>query len=254
MKTTNKATGSPLPPRRFRGWACAAGTFLRRSAVGGLSGVAAVPHPSAPAVLILAAAGLAAIGPALGLRAQGSIELDNSQSTGRVAIDQPGNYYGGVYGVEVWELNANALPPGLNGTPGLSGYLNMLTNGFVHVATFADQNNSSTPGIIRLGEVDMPNAVPAGANVVIALAIWDNAATSYLVWAGKAGPLDRFGFLAFMNPTADYTAFPTPAPPALSGWTSDLLLVELIPEPSPFALAGVGVAAWLLVRRRRNRG
>lgn len=105
--------------------------------------------------------------------------------------------------------------------------------------------NSSTPGIIRLGELDMPLVAPYGATVVIALAMWDNAATSFdrQVLPGTTG------VLAFVNPTADYTAVPTPVPPGLSGWTSDLVIAA-IPEPSTFALAAVGAAAWLLVRRR----
>ena len=116
-------------------------------------------------------------------------------------------------------------------------------------ATFADQNNSSTPGIIRLGELDMPDVAPYGATVVIALAMWDTAATSFYNATYNQVPPEPSGVLAFVNPTADYTAVPTPVPPALSGWTSDLVLAA-IPEPSALALAGLGAAAWLLLRRR----
>ena len=222
--------------------------------------VAAARRSNAWAVLTLAIAALAGMGPAVAACAQGSINLDNSQSPGGVAINQQGNYYTGVYGVEVWELNANVVPPGINpvNTWNLvdvpAAYGSMESAGFQKEATFADQK-MSFPGTIRLGELDMPNVAPAGASVVIALAMWDTAAPAFSdaasVWTHGSAAV---GVIAFVNPTANYTAFPTPAPPALSGWNTDLIMaVDTIPEPSAFALAGVGAAAWLLARRHRNR-
>jgi hypothetical protein len=74
---------------------------MKLQALERLNTPAAVARSSARAVLVLATAALAAFGPALGARAQGSIEIDNSLSTGRVCIGYPGNYCAGVYGVEV---------------------------------------------------------------------------------------------------------------------------------------------------------
>ena len=216
------------------------------------------------AFLILAAATLAAIGPAVGARAQGSIDLDNSQwylrGLGGVGLNGTAGY-GGIYGVEVWELNASVVPPGINAPDPYSvsdpplAYIDMENAGFRKEATFHNQT-MLFPGTIQLGELDMPNVAPAGANVVIALAMWGTAAPTFSdaasVWTHGVVPL---GVLAFVNPTADYTAFPTPAPPALSGWTSPLVMGTYLeaPEPSTFALAGVGAAVWLSLRRHRNR-
>ncbi len=201
--------------------------------------------------MILATGALLAFGPASGVLAQGSINLDNSQSTGRLSIDAPGNYYGGVYGVEVWEMSgARLVPPGINGVYPIQAYNDMVSAGFKRVAIFSDQNNSSTPGIIRLGELDIPDVVPKGATVVIALAMWNDAEPTWED-AGWFGVNLRLGVLAFVNATADYTAIRAPAPPALSGWTSDLIMS--IPEPSTVALAGVGAAAWLMLRRSARR-
>jgi len=200
------------------------------------------------------------MGPAVGARAQGSVDLDNSQSTGFAGVNGP-KAYSGVYGVEVWELNANVVPPGINqvnifNIVDPTGFLESLEIlGFRKEATFADQV-MLFPGRIRLGELDMPAVAPAGASVVIALAMWDTAAPTFsdasvAFFNGKAA----VGGLAFVNPTADYTAFPKPGPPALSGWTSPLVMGTYLeaPEPSTFALAGVGAAVWLSLRRHRNR-
>ncbi|MGA2656670.1 MAG: PEP-CTERM sorting domain-containing protein [Verrucomicrobiota bacterium] len=221
--------------------------------------VAAAVRSNARAVLILAAAALAGMGPAVGARAQGSVELDNSQSTGWVTFDGPARYTG-LYGVEVWELNADVVPPGINpvnpyGSPYAPvSYTDMENAGFRKEATFHDQT-MLFPGTIQLGEVDMPNVAPAGASVVIALAVWDSAAPTFsdILDAYAHGKLGA-GVVAFVNPTANYTAFPKPPPPPLSGWTSDLVMtVDTVPEPSAFLLAGAGAAAWLLLRRHRNQ-
>jgi hypothetical protein len=206
--------------------------------------------------LILAAAALAAIGSAPGAHAQGSIELDNTPLTipGGISLYGPNNYYPGVFGLEVWELNGSIVPAGINSVAPYVAYANVQSAGFRRVATFADQITWG-PGSFRLGEVDMPNVTPAGANVVLALGAWDSAAPTLSdALTGWFNGKVAVGFIAFVNPTANYTAFPTPAPPPLSGWTSDLIMVypQIVPEPSAFALAGVGAAVWLLLRRHRN--
>ncbi|MGO9200540.1 MAG: hypothetical protein ACLQM8_08370, partial [Limisphaerales bacterium] len=242
MRTGNKTTDALNPPWPAPGWAWLARTPSRRKAPERLNTPAAVARSSARAVLVLAAAALAAFGPALGARAQGSIDVDNSLSTGRVCIGYPGNYYGGVYGVLVFMLNVPAVPLGINDNPNPFNALDALgVDGFNLEATFFNENMASTPGIVQLGEVDMPDVTPAGARVVIALAIWDSATFH--------DPATALGVVAFMNPTADYTASPPLGPPPLSGWTSDLVMFSPIPEPSTSALAALGVALWLLLRR-----
>ena len=236
------------PPWPAPGWAWLARTPSRRKAPERLNTTAAVARSSARAVLVLATAALAAFGPALGARAQGSIEVDNSLSTGRVCFVYPGNYYGGPYGVEVWMFNAPAVPPWISEEPNpLAALSGLGAAGFSLEATFEDQNMASTPGIVQLGELDMPDVTPAGARVVIALAVWNSATP-----AGATA----LGVIAFMNPTADYTASPPLGPPPLSGWTEDLVMgfPVLTPEPSTSALAALGVALWLLLRRHTGRG
>ena len=204
----NSERANPAQPVCRRG--LRTGRVLRRKAANGPENVRGVTRSGARAILILAAAAVAAVGPALSGRAQGSIELDNSQSSGRVVLGAPGNYYdyGGVYGVEVWMLNTSRLPPGIMARVPSEVTASLQTDFFTREATFADQNNSSTPGVIRLGELDMRTVAPYGATVVIALAMWDNAAPSFSAGVFNELPPGNGGVLAFVNPTADYTAIP----------------------------------------------
>lgn len=52
----------------------------------------------------------------------------------------------------------------------------------------------------------------------------------------------------FQNPTGNPNATPPGTPADLTGWTSPVVLV---PEPSTLALAGLGMGALLLFRRRK---
>lgn len=175
-----------------------------------------------PSVTGLVTAALLTIGPASGVRSQVSIDLDNTDSTGRVTTVLSGEqqYYGGVYGLEVWVLDGfSTVPGGINGQISWTAYANMQFLGFFLAATFTNQDNSSTPGVINLGELDIPAVTPRGSRAAIALVIWAGDAESPV---NPYGVSPSFGIVAFVNPTADYTAVPKPAAPPLMGWTGDL--------------------------------
>jgi len=55
----------------------------------------------------------------------------------------------------------------------------------------------------------------------------------------------------FQNGTGNPNGVPTPTPPSsLTGWAGPITLAP-VPEPSMFALAGLGAAALLIFRRRK---
>ncbi len=175
----------------------------------------------------------------MGAFAQGSIQIDNSQGMYGLTIDEPGSYYTGTFGLEVWELNGTTIPPGITpvlypkvgAIPGLCGdvlnaYEALAGTGFTKEATFAGQL-ANGGAISMLPEVRMPNVWPAGSSVVIALVAWNNDAASFWQMTSTAQAETRAGIVAFVNPTADYTRLPSPAPPPLVGWTnSDLVLAD----------------------------
>jgi len=184
--------------------------------------------------------------------AQGYVEINNSTSTGGPTQDKAGNYYGGPYGLEVWELNAASVPSGINNAvDNAAAYAALTSAGFTKYATFTGKTiPTGSEGLLSgLGTVQFPTA-PKGGNVVIALAMWTGSGNSYGVVGTKAG------VLSFVNPTTDYTiAAPlTPQAPFLTGWATDLVMtpvVAVVPEPSTFALAGLGAAALMIFRRRK---
>jgi len=192
---------------------------------------------------------LATAGIALGAFGQGAVLIDNTvASGGGPALDTAGNFFAGPFGLEVWLKNVTSVPSGINNAANnLTAYANLVANGFTLQHTYTGKNSSPNPGAgyVALGELDMATATKGG-NVVLALAMWTGAGNAF-AGAPKAG------VFAFVQPTADYTALPAPTIPTLTGWSSDLVMttVTVVPEPSTFALAGLGAAALMIFRRRK---
>lgn len=187
---------------------------------------------------------------ALGTFGQGLIDINNSSSTGGIKDDQ-GNWYGGAYGLEIWELNAASVPAGINGALNTAAYDALTTAGFKKEATLNGTIGAGSEGVLSgLAPVTMADVSPAGSTVVLALAMWNNSSTSWANMASGATAATRAGVIAFVNATANPAAQPPPIAPPLDGWTDNLVLTP-IPEPSMFALAGLGAAALLIFRRRK---
>jgi len=194
--------------------------------------------------------GAALVGLTAGVLGQGSFALDGSFINNGVADISQGNWYSGALGVEVWMLNGTTIvPAGLNALAlvnASSAYTQLTTDGFKLETTLAGK--SANGGLLTLGEVHMADVAPAASSVVVALAAWNSAAASW----SAAAPTAHFGVIAFPQATANYNAVPPPVPAPL-GWgavSQDLVLMP-IPEPSTFALVGLGAAALLIFRRRK---
>jgi hypothetical protein len=209
----------------------------------------------------LALTGIAILGVAQAVLGQGSINLDNSGGAFNfgVAINTPGNYYGGTYGLEVWELSgASSVPAGINLPPapssGLEAYNTMVKDGFDLQTTFVDKIMPANSGALILGQVNMPDVTPAGSTVVLALAAWNNSARSWTEMLNGAYVNPCAGVVAFLNPTTDYFFNPPRIPASITGWNSvgDLVMTSLVPEPGTFALSGLGVTLLLIFRKPRR--
>jgi len=109
-------------------------------------------------------------------------------------------------------------------------------------------------GIFNGGAVTL-TSIAGGAPAFIQIRAWNTAygATYALAQAaGAAGQADAFGFSnIFSVTTGNPSGQPPTSPAVLVGLTSFNLNTGIVPEPSTFALAGLGAAALLLFRRRR---
>lgn len=198
-------------------------------------------------IVFVAAAALAAAS-----FAQGTINLSNLFIPPNVDIDNAGSPYTGTFGVEVWGLEATAVPGGINLAPGpgagVAAYEAMVAQGLRLQATFPDQYMKG--GGFTIGAPILPTVGPPEA--VIALAFWNTSAPSWASMLASANANTRAGVIAFVNPLADITVSPPLLPAALTGWTRDAVMSS-IPEPGELALVGAAVAAFTLCRRPRQR-
>jgi len=202
---------------------------------------------------------LAAMGSAFGAFGQGAVGLDNSTAaegivlTGTTGGSASGlGFYSGTAGVEVWYKNGSAYDVsslnGLFANPA-AAYAKLTADGFTLATTFIGANVSG--GGFGLGDLHIAGVSPAGSPITLAIASWQGSGATF---QGAANG----GVLGFIQPTADYTIAPTPTSPDLTAATggfntTDLRLnaITAVPEPSSFALAGLGAAAMLIFRRRK---
>lgn len=98
--------------------------------------------------------------------------------------------------------------------------------------------------------IDIPTAVvPAGSAATFQIWAWDSSYASYaLAFAGNA----LVGKSALFTANTSPNIAPPPTPTSLAGlYPGFAVSAEVIPEPSTFALAGLGLAGLLLFRRRK---
>jgi len=194
--------------------------------------------------------GAALVGFSCGVFAQGWFVLDSSSANYGLAVNTAGNYYSGTYGLELYESNGAgaAQITAINAaSSGAAAYA--LLSGWSLEATIANQTAAN--GIISVGSAKMADVSPKGATVAVALAVWNNNAGSWGAAGGVGGAATRAGVYAWMQGTGDYTSSPPGTSTPFAGLGDKDLVMTPIPEPSTFALAGLGAAALLIFRRRK---
>ena len=187
--------------------------------------------------------------------AQGRFGLDSGTDLYGVAINAAGNYYTGNVGVEIWELNgtpSTAMMNAINQADqnpaggGVTAYALMLADGFTKEVTLGSAGVSG--GIIYVaGTQLMPDVNPPAGLVTVALAMWNNSQGSWANMVAAATASTRAGVTAF----SQQTGLPPGGVLPIQTWNSYDLVMTTVPEPSTFALAGLGAAALVIFRRRK---
>jgi hypothetical protein len=99
------------------------------------------------------------------------------------------------------------------------------------------------------------NGIPAGTAIGAGtpwfqIRVWNSTFASYEAAAAAGTSYLGQGAAFQMNPGSSI-AYINTSPSANSTWTDSPIVVAMVPEPSTFALAGLGAAAMLIIRRRK---
>jgi len=159
--------------------------------------------------------------------------------------------------------NTTPLPSGRTLMVGLYGgtsqnslflYSTWLMNGAVPAgsipATHVILNANAATGAPAIPGI--ATGTPIGASTPwFQVMIWDSSFASYSA-AFNAGAYHGAGAEFQLNPSPSSIAYTGTTPPgANSTWVDGPISIGLVPEPSTFALAGLGAAAMLIFRRRK---
>jgi len=194
-----------------------------------------------------------------GLFAQGKFALNNGNDSNGISMTTPGNWYSGTWSVEVWLYAASGTAPASFATTignddlaaggGVTAYTWMKTQVAFTApeATLVGLNIPAVDeGIMSGGAVTM-NDDANGGLVTVALAAWNNSQPSWAAMLANATAATRAGVVAFNQNTLTGNS----GTPAIAGMNTYDLVLQTVPEPGTFALAGLGAAALVIFRRRK---
>ncbi len=171
---------------------------------------------------------IAAVASAL---AQGTVVFENLFSTGFIDLGgfNPPYSSGGTITVALlWAPGTSLVPQ----------------NAFTQIGTYTFVNNEgyfSDPMTLTTGTATAP-----GTAAIFEVQGWTGTYANYAAARAAGGAVQLAQTAEFVNKTGNPTS-----PVNTTGWDGNLVLP--IPEPSTFALGGIGAAVFWVWRRRRSR-
>ena len=184
-----------------------------------------------------------------GAYAQGTIEVANQNNTNPsstatsngLLFFQPNAPFGPA---TLWQSNVSITMLGGSVGEGVGSLTPIVT--ILGSANFGDgDGNGQFTDYSNNGIYTIPG-VPAGGTAEIELEMWTGTATSFIGSFYEINPYSYQDVVVFDNPTGGGTTTPT----TLTGMPA--VIFGPVPEPSTFALGGLGTAAVLLLRRRKS--
>lgn len=155
---------------------------------------------------------------------------------------------GGIGLWDGWNYNLSATLSGGPSTDSLTPLATYLEQNMVGDYTgFGSGQFMCTFNVQRV--VTVPG-IPAGGTAWLKLELWWSAGGPYYPTyeAAKLGGTAFFGEAIWQQDTANPVGPPPEPPGTLTGMPA---IVMMVPEPSMFALAGLGLAGLLIFRRRK---
>jgi len=187
-------------------------------------------------------------GMAVSALAQGTIVFDSSQASSWVTLQvgpkPDANTPTNLPAAGSWQAALLFAPGTTLGQP----IGNFTQVALVSGAGFANNGYISGGTIVTIGSGLGEAAGAAGTFIVEG---WTGNFANYAAAAGAGGASFLGQSVEFVNGVGNPNPPPT-APAGMTGWDGSLILVSPVPEPTTIALGGLGAAALLLFRRRKQ--
>lgn len=195
---------------------------------------------------------IVAMGMAVSAFAQ-SVVFDNLGNGGGVSAISGGRVY-------INNGTTTTLFDGLTYNLGVAVWGGVDANNLTLLGTFTASSDpkgytGADVGQFQLGTAGQGVVIPgvaAGGLATIRLQMWfDGAGGLFANYAAAAAGGGYVGTVTFQNGTSNPGGNPPVPAPNFSGMPSIVLSATPVPEPTTFALAGMGAAALLIFRRRK---
>jgi hypothetical protein len=176
----------------------------------------------------------------------------STQRTGNTSLNLPagGQTYGGApltgngWTAQLWAIPGSTIPVGPTTSYGV-----LLTDNFIAATPTTTFRTGTSAGSVAGTTATLPNVLADAASAVLQMRVFP---TSFGSWAAAVAAFNSANPGAFLGASPMFVVNQiggsVNTPPQMTGVSFSMVAA---PEPSSFALAGLGMASLLIFRRRK---